>query len=138
MPTGDWYGCPIGRFEGDMSACLRAVCESRHWLISCLVKAGQVSDRINARALLSSLSDFNSRSEGMAMTLDGWRCAEMQREMRLLPGPKAAQDHCGMRQAPPKRRNRTEFMSGRLRDGRRVGTRHVKCRTGFSRRLTSS
>lgn len=48
-------GCLIGRTKGGMSTKLHAICDSQGRPLDLFVTAGQVSDYIGARALLSSL-----------------------------------------------------------------------------------
>ena len=128
-----------------MNTKLHAICDSKGRPINFFVSAGQVSDYIGARALLSSLPDVDGCSEIGATTPigSGKRC-KTKGNAPASPGEKT-QDDREIRQAtlqtaqPPSRDiasqctagQRYEIMFGRLKDWRRVATRYDRCPKAF-------
>ncbi len=92
--------------------------------IDVFVSAGQVSDYISARALLSNLLDVDRLLRDRGYDADWFRDALLDKGIRAcIPGRK-------QRRKPvryDKRRYRIESMFGRLKDGRRVATRYDMC-----------
>ena len=97
--------------------------------------AGQVSDYIGARALLSSLPKIEWLLGDRGH--DAWlvqRSVERQGDTRCYPGSEAAQEARKMRQAPlsghcwaMRCRSVIGIMFGRLKDWRPVATRYDRC-----------
>ena len=107
-----------------MNTKLHAICDSQGRPLSLFVTAGQVSDYIGARALLSSLPDVGWLLGDRGYDADWLRELLKDRGIRAcIPGRK-------QRKTPvkyDKRRNRIEIMFGRLKDWRRVTTRYHRC-----------
>ena len=107
-----------------MNTKLHAICDSQGRPLNLFVTAGQVSDYIGARALLSSLPDVEWLLGDRGYDADWFREALKDKGIRAcIPGRK-------QRKKPikyDKRRNRIEIMFGRLKDWRRVATRYDRC-----------
>ena len=96
--------------------------------ISFFVSAGQVSDYIGARALLSSLPDVDWLLGDRGYDADWFREALQDKGIRAcIPGRKQRKTTVKY----DKRRNRIEIMFGRLKDWRRVATRYDRCPKAF-------
>ena len=96
--------------------------------ISFFVSAGQVSDYIGARALLSSLPDVDWLLGDRGYDADWFREALQHRGIRAcIPGRKQRKASIKYDKRRYKRRNRIEIMFGRLKDWRRVATRYDRC-----------
>lgn len=108
----------------------------RHWFehngewrpISLFVTAGQVSDYIGARALLSSIPDFDWLLGDRGYDAGWFRGALKDKGIRAcIPGRKQRKTTVKYDKRRYKRRNRFEIMFGRLKDWRRVATRYDRC-----------
>lgn len=92
------------------------------------VTAGQVSDYIGARALLSSLSDVDWLLGDRGYDSD-WFSEELKdRGIRpCIPGRKQRKKAVTYDKRRYKRRNWIEIVFGRLKDWRRFATRYGRC-----------
>ncbi|WP_337248456.1 IS5 family transposase [Rhodovulum sulfidophilum] len=113
---------------------LHAICDSNGRPISFFVSAGQVSDYIGARALLSSLPDVDWLLGDRGYDADWFREALQDKGIRArIPGRKRRKTIVKYDKRRYKRRNRIEIMFGRLKDWLRVATRYERCpKTFFS------
>ncbi len=125
-----------------MNTKLHAICDSQGRPLNLFVTAGQVSDYIGARALVSSLPKVDWLLGDRGYDADWFREALKDKGMRAcIPGRKQrkktvkypSQDIAiampcrAMDKRRYKRRNRIEIMFGRLKDWRRVATRYDRC-----------
>ena len=111
-----------------MNTKLHAICDSNGRPISFFVSAGQVSDYIGARALLSSLPDVDWLLGDRGYDADLFRESLQNKELRAcIPSRKQRKTTVKY----DKRRNRIEIMFGRLKDWRRVATRYDRCPKAF-------
>ena len=111
-----------------MTTKLHAICDSQGRPLNLFVTAGQVSDYIGARALLSSLPDVDWLLGDRGYDADWFREALKDKGIRAcIPGRKQRKKPVSY----DKRRNRIEIMFGRLKDWRRVATRYDRCPTVF-------
>ena len=111
-----------------MNTTLHAISDSQGRPLNLFVMAGQVSDYIGARALLSSLPKvdwlFGDRD------YDGGWFREALKDKGILaciPGRKQRKTTTKYDKRRYKRRNRIEIMFGRLKDRRRVAPRYGQC-----------
>ena len=127
-----------------MNSKLHAICDSKGRPISFFVSAGQVSDYIGARALLSSLPDVDWLLGDRRYDADWFREALQDKGIRAcIPGRKQRKTTVKYDKRRDKRRNRIEIMFGRLKDWRRVATRYgpmpkgllLRHRSGCNRHL---
>ncbi|EEX17028.1 transposase, IS4 family protein [Citreicella sp. SE45] len=115
-----------------MNTKLHAICDSKGRPINFFVSAGQVSDYIGARALLSSLPDVDWLLGDRGYDADWFREALQDKGIRAcIPGRKQRQTPAKYDKRRYKRRNRIEIMFGRLKDWRRVATRYDRCPKAF-------
>ncbi|WP_317387004.1 IS5 family transposase [Tritonibacter scottomollicae] len=118
----------IGRTKGGMNTKLHAICDSQGRPINLFVTAGQVSDYIGARALVSSLPDAEWLLGDRGYDADWFREALEDKGIRAcIPGRKQRKTPVKYDKRRYKRRNRTEIMFGRLKDWRRFATRYDRC-----------
>ena len=111
-----------------MNTKLHAICDSQGRPINLFVTAGQVSDYIGARALLSSLPDVDWLLGDRGYDADWFREALKDKGIRAcIPGRKQRNNAVRYDKHRYKRRNRIEIMFGRLKDWRRVATRYDRC-----------
>lgn len=111
-----------------MNTKLHAVCDSQGRPISLFVTAGQVSDYIGARALLSCLPNVDWLLGDRGYDADWFREALKDKGIRAcIPGRKQRNKPVKYDKRRYKRRNRIEIMFGRLKDWRRVATRYDRC-----------
>ncbi|KEO58592.1 hypothetical protein DT23_16175 [Thioclava indica] len=90
--------------------------------------AGQVSDYIGARALRSSLPNVDWLLGHRGYDADWFRNALQDKGIRAcIPSRKQRKTPVKYDKRRYKRRNRIAIMFGRLKDWRRVATRHVRC-----------
>ena len=90
--------------------------------------AGQVSDYIDARVLLSSLLDVDWLLGDRGYDADWFREALKDKGIRAcFPGRKQRKRPVKYDKRRYKRRNRIEIMFGQLKDWRRVTTRYDRC-----------
>ncbi|WP_226689719.1 IS5 family transposase [Ruegeria arenilitoris] len=118
----------IGRTKGSMNTKLHAICDSRGRPLNLFITAGQVSDYVSARALLSGLPDVDWLLGDRGYDADWFREALKDKGMRAcIPGRKQRKKPVKYDKRRYKRRNRIEIMFGRLKDWRRVATRYDRC-----------
>ncbi len=92
------------------------------------ITAGQLSDYIGARAMLSGLPDFDWLLGDRGYDADWFREALKDKGIRAcIPGRKQRKKPVKYDQRRYKRCNRIEIMFGRLKDWRRVATRYDRC-----------
>ena len=109
-----------------MNSKLHAICDSQGRPINFFVSAGQVSDYIGAKALLSSLPNVDWLLGDRGYDADWFREALEDKGIRpCIPGRKQRKIPVKYDKRRYKRRNRIEIMFGRLKDWRRVATRYV-------------
>ena len=117
-----------GRTKGGMNTKLHAVSDGQGRPISFFVTAGQVSDYIGARALLSSLPNVDWLLGDRGYDADWFREALQDEGVSpCIPGRKSRAKPVLYDTRRYKRRNRIEIMFGRLKDWRRVATRYDRC-----------
>lgn len=119
-----------------------AICDSKGRPITFFVSAGQVSDYIGARALLSSLPNVDWLLGDRGYDADWFREALQDKGIRAcIPGRTQRNSPIKYDKRRYKRRNRPsrdtatqctagqryEIMFGRLKDWRRVATRYDRC-----------
>jgi len=118
----------IGRTKGGMNTKLHAICDSQGRPIDLFVTAGQVSDYIGARAMLSGLPDVKWLLGDRGYDADWFREVLQDKGIRAcIPGRKERNKPVKYDKRRYKRRNRIEIMFGRLKDWRRVATRYDRC-----------
>ncbi|KIC45453.1 transposase [Tateyamaria sp. ANG-S1] len=111
-----------------MNTKLHAICDSQGRPIDLFVTAGQVSDYIGARALLSRLPNVKWLLGDRGYDADWFREALQDKGIRAcIPGRKKRKTPVKYDKRRYKRRNRIEIMFGRLKDRRRVATRYDRC-----------
>ena len=92
------------------------------------ITAGQVSDYIGARALLSRLPNVKWLLGDRGYDADWFREALQDKGISAcIPGRKQRKTPVKYDKRRYKRRNRIEIMFGRLKDWRRVATRYDRC-----------
>lgn len=108
-----------------MNSKLHAVTDSVVRLIRLFITAGQVSDYIGARALCASLPLVDWLIAARGYDADWFRENLRDKGMRpCIPGRTSRGKAIRYDKRRYKRRNRIEIMFGRLKDWRRVATRH--------------
>ena len=118
----------IGRTKGGLNTKLHAVTDALGRPIRLFMTAGQVSDYIGARALMSSLPIADWLIADRGYDADWFRDALKDRGIRAcIPGRKSRDTPVRYDKRRYKRRNRIEIMFGRLKDWRRVATRYDRC-----------
>ena len=111
-----------------MNTKLHALCDSQGRPLNLFVTAGQVSDYIGARALLSSLPKISWLLGDRGYDADWFREALKDKGIRTcIPGRKQRNRAVKYDKRRYKRRNRVEIMFGRLKDWRWVATRYDRC-----------
>jgi len=114
----------IGRTKGGMKTKLHAICNSQGRPLNLFVTAGQVSDYIGARALVSSLPTVEWQLGDRGYDADWFREALKDKGIRAcIPDRKQRMKTVNYDKRRYKSRNRIEIMFGRLKDWRRVATR---------------
>ena len=92
------------------------------------MSAGQVSDYIGARALMSSLPIADWLIAVLGYDAAWFRDALKDKGLRAcIPGRKSRGTPVRYDKRRYKRRNRIEIMFGRLKDWRRIATRYDRC-----------
>jgi len=108
-----------------MNTKLHAICDSQGRPLNLFVTAGQVSDYIGARALLSSLPNVKWLLGDRGYDADWFRNALKDKGICVcIPGRTQRKAIAGYDRRRYKRRNRIEIRFGRLKDWRRVATRY--------------
>lgn len=111
-----------------MNTNLHAICDSHGRPLNLFVTAGQVSDCIGARGLLSCLPNVDGLLGDRGYDADWFREASQDKGIRAcIPGRKQRKKAVKYDKRRYKRRNRIEIMLGRLKDWRRVTTRYDRC-----------
>jgi transposase len=111
-----------------MNTKLHAIRDSQGRPIDLFVTAGQVSDYIGARALLSRLPNVKWLLGDRGYDADWFRQALQDKGIRAcISGRKKRKTPVKYDKRRYKRRNRIEIMFGRLKDWRRVATRYDRC-----------
>ena len=101
-----------------MNTKLHAICDSQGRPLNLFVTAGQVSDYIGARALLSSLPKVDWLLGDRGYDADWFREALKDKGIRAcIPGRKQRKKTIKYDKRRYKRRNRIEIMFGRLKSG---------------------
>ena len=107
---------------------LYAICDSLGRPLNLFVTAGQVSDYIGARALLSGLPKVEWLLGDRGYNTDWFREALKDKGIRpCILGRKQRKKNVKYDKRRYKPCNRIEIMFGRLKDRRRVATRYDKC-----------
>jgi len=115
-----------------MNTKLHAICDSLGRPLNLFVTAGQLSDYIGARAMLSSLPEVDWLRGDRGYDADWFREALQDKGIRAcIPGRKQRKAPVKYDKRRYKRRNRIEIMFGRLKDWRRVATRYDRCLKAF-------
>lgn len=92
------------------------------------LSAGQTSDYIGARTLLSSIPQAGALLADRGYDADWFRDALKDKGIKpRIPGRKSRGKLIKHDKRRYKRRNRIEIMFGRLKDWRRVATRYDRC-----------
>ena len=118
----------IGRTKGGMNTKLHVICDSQGRPLDLFVTAGQVSDYIGARALLSSLPKVDWLLGDRGYDADWFREALKDKGIRAcIPGRKQRKAPVKYDKRRYKRRNQIKIMFGRLKDWRRIATRYDRC-----------
>ncbi len=100
-----------------MNTNLHAICDSQGRPLNLFVTAGQVSEDMGARALLSSLPKVDRLLGDRGFDADWFREALPDKGIRAsIPGRKQRKAPVTYDKLRYKRRNRVEIMFGRLKD----------------------
>ena len=111
-----------------MNTKLHAVTDALGRPIQFFMSAGQVSDYIGARALMSSLPTADWLIADRGYDADWFRDALRDKGIRAcISGRKSRDRPAQYDKRRYKRRNRIEIMFGRLKDWRRTATRYDRC-----------
>ena len=111
-----------------MNTKLHAICDSKGRPLNLFVTAGQVSDYIGARVLLSSIPNVDWLLGDRGYDADWFRNALKDKGIcACIPGRKQRKTPVKYDKRRYKRRNRIEIMFGRLKDWRRVATCYDRC-----------
>jgi len=111
-----------------MNTKLYAICDSRGRPLDLFITAGQVSDYIGARALLSGLPNVEWLLGDRGYDADWLREALQDKGIRAcIPSRKQRKTPVQYDKRRYKRRSRIEIMFGRLKDWRCVATRYDRC-----------
>ncbi|SLN66920.1 Transposase DDE domain protein [Roseisalinus antarcticus] len=111
-----------------MNTKLHAICDRQRRPLNLFATAGQVSDDIGARAMLSSLPEVDWLRGDRGHDADWFGEALKGRGIRAcIPGRKKRRKRVQYEKRRYGRRNRIEIMFGRLKDWRRVATRSDRC-----------
>ena len=114
--------------KGDADLLKRLDAEGEGSPADLFITAGQVSDYIGARALLSGLPNVEWLLGDRGYDADWLREALQDKGIRAcIPGRKQRKMPVKYDKRRYKRRNRIEIMFGRIKDWRRVATRYDRC-----------
>ena len=120
-----------------MNTKLHAICDSKGRPLNLFVTAGQVSDYIGARVLLSSIPNVDWLLGDRGYDADWFRNALKDKGIcACIPGRKQRKTPVKYDKRRYKRRNRIEIMFGRLKDWRRVATCYDRCPKVFLSAIT--
>ena len=115
-----------------MNSKLHAICDSKGRPLTLFVTAGQVSDYIDARALLISLPKVDWLLGDRGYDAGWFRKALQDRGIRAcIPGRKQRKKPVKYDKRRYKKRNRMETMFGRFKDWRLVAIRYDRCHKVF-------
>ncbi len=124
----DPRGRSIGRTKGSMNTKLNAVADADGRPIRFFMTAGKVSDYTGAAAMLGGLPKAEWLLADRGNDADWFRNTLKDKGIRpSTPGQKSRGKPIKHDKRRYKRRNRIEIMFGRLKDWRRVATRHDRC-----------
>ncbi len=111
-----------------MNTKLHAVTDAEGRPIRVYMTAGQVRDHTGAAALLGSLPSAERLPADRGYDADWFRDALQDKGIKpSIPGRTSRSQPVKHDKRRCKRRNRIEVMFGRLKDWRRVATRHDRC-----------
>ena len=111
-----------------MNTKLHAVTDAQGRPVRFFVTAGQVSDYIGARALMSRLPIADWLIADRGYDADWFRDALEDKGIQAcIPGRTSRDKPVRYDKRRYKRRNRIEIMFGRLKDWRRIATRYDRC-----------
>lgn len=111
-----------------MNTKLHAICDSQGRPIDLLITAGQASDYIGTRALLSGLPNVKWLLGDRGYDADWLREAVQDNGIRAcIPGRRQRKTLIKYDKRRYKLRSRIKIMFGRSRDWRRVVTRYDRC-----------
>ena len=123
-----WRGRLNGRTKGGRNTKLHTIGDQLGQPLNLFVTAGQVSDYIGARALLSGLPKVEWLLGDRGYDTDRFKDAYKDKAIRpCIPGRKQRKKTVKYDQRRYKRHNRIEIMFGRLKDWRRAATRYDRC-----------
>ncbi len=115
-----------------MNTRLHAVTDQNGRPLNFFMTAGQISDYTGASALLDSLPMAQWLLADRGYDADWFRDALEEKGITpCIPGRRSRGKPVKYDRRKYKRRNRIEIMFGRLKDWRRVATRHDRCPTVF-------
>ncbi|MDA9823872.1 IS5 family transposase [Paracoccaceae bacterium] len=118
----------IGRTKGGMNTKLHAVTDTIGRPIRFFMTAGQVSDYIGARALVSNLPAAEWLLGDRGYDADWFREELVTMGINpCIPGRKSRSKAIKYDKRRYKKRNRIEIMFGRMKDWRRFATRYDRC-----------
>ena len=118
----------IGRTKGGMNSKLHAVSDAAGRPIQLFLTAGNVSDYIGARALLSSLPPAEWMLADRGHDTDWFRDGLKARNIKpCIPSRRNRKDIIPHDTRIYRSRHKIENMSGRLKDRRRIATRYDRC-----------
>jgi transposase len=107
---------------------LHAVTDAQGRPIRLHVTAGQISDYTGAAALIETLPEVDRLLADRGYDADWFRKRLKDKEITpCIPGRKNRRKAIKYDKRRYKRRNRIEIMFGRLKDRRRIATRHDRC-----------
>ncbi len=116
----------IGRTKGGMNTKLHAICDSQGRPLNLFVTAGQVSDYIGARALLSNLPKVDWLLGDRGYDADWFRNALKDKGIKpCIPGRKQRKTTVKYDKRRYKRRNRIEMPQGLPLSHRSGRDRHL-------------
>ncbi len=111
-----------------MNTKLHAICDGQGLPLNLFVIEGQVSDYIDARALLNSLPNVDWLLGNRGYDADWLRGTLKDKGIRAcIPGRKQRKKPVKYDKRRYKRRNQIEIMFDRLKDWRHVATRYDRC-----------
>ncbi|MBT8154331.1 IS5 family transposase [Epibacterium ulvae] len=118
--------------KGGMNTKLHAITDTSARPIRLFITAGQISDYIGARALVSNLPKMEWLLGDRGYDADWFREPLVDKGAKpCIPGRKSRKKTVKYDKRRYKRRNRIERMFGRLKDWRRVATRYDRSPTVF-------
>ncbi|NOD62821.1 MULTISPECIES: IS5 family transposase [unclassified Ruegeria] len=123
-----WRGRLMGRTKGGLNTKLHAICDGQGRPLNLFATSGQVSDYIEARALVNSLTKVDWLLGDRGYDADWFRDALKDKGIRAcIPGRKQWKKPVKYDKRRYNRRNRIEIIFGSLKDWRRAETRYDRC-----------